>query len=246
MNQELLMIIGILVGAAFLPSLIYLRWIRNAKKVSRPKYNNLSKSFIWGAIFAVIMAVVLSLIFIGAISTPELKREYVFLQDETIFSLIVVCVIAPLVEEFTKMLGVFTVRDYIYDIEDGLIFGAAAGLGFAATENLLYEGTTFFQHGVEAFIVIVIVRSVASTLLHGSASAVAGYGISKKLKRGNSILPYYLLAVIMHGGFNYLASLQLLYGGRLPLLALGFTILIAIIAVQAVRGKIRKLSLWKY
>lgn len=244
-DQEMILTVSVLIGAAFIPSLVYLRWIRNSKRLSRPMYKNLSKSFVWGAIFAVIIAVILSLVFIGAISTPKLQREYVFLQDETIFSLIVVCVIAPIVEEFTKMLGVFTVRDRLYDIEDGLIFGAAAGLGFAATENLLYEGTAYFQNGVKAFIVVVLVRSIASTLLHGSATAVAGYGISKKIKKGSSVLPFYLLAVIMHGGFNYLASIQLLYGGNIPLLALGVTIVFAILAIEAVRGKIRKLSVWR-
>jgi len=36
------------------------------------------------------------------------------------------------------------------EIEDGIVYGAAAGLGFAATENLIYESNAFLTDGAEA------------------------------------------------------------------------------------------------
>ncbi len=243
LNQEVLLTAAILICAAFIPSLVYLRWIRNAELHSKQKWSTLFKLFIWGAIFAVIMAVILSLVFLGAIQSSGLVREYQFLEDRTIMTLIIVCVIAPVVEEFTKVLGVFSAKNSIFSLEDGFVLGAAAGLGFAATENLLYESTALFHEGVQAFVVVVILRSVASTLLHGSASAVAGYGISKGHLTGkHSFIPYYLIAVIMHGSFNYLASAGLIYGGRIPILALIVAVFFSVISITIVRGKITKLN----
>lgn len=234
----------ILIGAAFIPSLIYLVWIRNTEKFGRKSWIKVFTTFSWGAVFAVIMAVILSLIFIGWISLPALQREYSFLKDKTIQTLIIVCVIAPFVEELAKVLGVFTVRGSLSDKESGLVFGAACGLGFAATENLLYEGSTYMAEGFgSAFISIVIVRSIASTLLHGSASAMAGYGITKgKFEGSHSFIPYYLLAVFMHGSFNFLASTQLLFTTQISLLAFILAVIFALFSIRFVRKKIVKLD----
>ncbi len=243
MSQEIIILIVVLLAAAFIPSLIYMVWIRNTEKFGKVSWRNMFKMFIWGAIIAVIMAVLLSLIFIHVLSMDALQREYAILQDPTIMSLIIVCVVAPIVEEFTKVLGLYTVKDSIVELEDGLILGAGSGLGFAATENLLYESNALFVHGVQAFIIVVVLRSIASTLLHGSASAVAGYGVSKGiLNRTFSVVPYYLVAVLMHGSFNYLASVGLLYDGNIPILALIVAIVFSVISFKLVRGKIVELD----
>ncbi len=244
MSQDVIFTISILLGAAFIPSLVYLVWIRNTERYGRKSWYAVFKTFSWGAIFAVIMAIILSLIFVGFISLPELQREYEFLRDDTLQTLIIVCVIAPFVEELTKVLGVFTVKDSLTDMESGLIFGAACGLGFAATENLLYESATYFAEGFgTAFISIVVARSIASTLLHGSASAMAGYGITKaKFQGSHSFFPYYLLAVGMHAAFNFLASVPLLFGEEISLLALILAVFFAWFSIRFVRKKITKLD----
>jgi len=244
MNQELLITLAILITAAFLPSIIYLVWIRNAERYGKKSWLKLAKTFTWGAGLSVIFALILSYIFVGVISTPQLQREYEFLADDTIRPLIIVCVIAPFVEEFTKVLGVFSVKDSLIDLESGLVFGAACGLGFAATENLLYESSTYLAEGFgAAFITIVILRSIASTLLHGSASAMAGYGITRgKFEGKYFFLPYYLLAVAMHGIFNFLASLELLVAGDISLFAVLLAIVFSVFSMKYVYKKIRRLD----
>ncbi len=191
-----------------------------------------------------IFALILSYIFLGVISTPSFQREYEFLADNKVQTLIAVVIVAPFVEELTKAMGVFSVKDSLDNIESGLIFGAACGLGFAATENLLYESSTYFAEGFgTAFISIVLLRSVASTLLHGSASALAGYGITKsKFEGKHSFIPYYLLAVAMHGSFNLLASLELFVAGNISLLAILLAIFFALFISQSIRGKITELG----
>jgi len=241
--QEILVTAAILLGAAFIPSLVYLRWIRNAEIYSKQRWSTLFKLFLWGAVFAVIFAVILSLVFLGAVESAGLVREYQFLEQRTVRTLIIVCVIAPIVEEFTKVMGLFSNKSAIRSIEDGFVLGAAAGLGFAATENLLYESTAYFEEGFQAFVVVVILRSVASTLLHGSASAVAGYGVSKGyLTNSRSFLPYYLLAVLMHGSFNYLASAGMIYGGRIPIIALVLAVFFSVTSITLIRSKISSLD----
>ncbi len=243
MDGNTIILILVLIGAAFIPSLIYMVWVRNTEKYGKVSWTNTAKMFVWGAIIAVIMAVLLSLIFINVLSIDYLQREYEPLQDPTVMTLIIVCVIAPIVEEFTKVVGLLTIKDSIYELEDGLVLGAATGLGFAATENLLYESSALFQQGVQAFIIVVILRSVASTLLHGSASALAGYGVSKSLLTGsNSAVPYYIIAVLMHSSFNYLASTGLIYGGNIPVIALIAALIFSVTAFKLVRIKIKDLD----
>jgi RsiW-degrading membrane proteinase PrsW (M82 family) len=119
------------------------------------------------------------------------------------------------------------------EIEDGLVYGAAVGLGFAATENLLYL-TSALLEGVEVFVTTAVLRSVTSTVLHASATAIAGYGIALALfmrPRGRQVswLPYLGMAMLLHALFNLFASL----GELVPLdpllfaligLALAFTL----------------------
>ncbi len=242
----MILILILLVGSAFIPSLLYLVWVRNTEKFGKMDWSKVFALFIWGAVFAVIMAVILSLIFIGVLSMETLQEEYVFfqrLQDPTVMTLVIVCVIAPLVEEFTKAMGVVSFKNNIFGLEDGLVLGAASGLGFAATENLLYGSSAYFQYGFQTFAVLIVVRSVASTLLHGSASAVAGYGISKGLmSKKHYAVPYYFVAVIMHGAFNYLASVGMLYDGEIPIIALVAAIMFSLISFKLVRGKIKELD----
>jgi len=244
MNQELVITVSILVGSAFIPSLVYLIWIRNAERYGKKSWSDLSRTFLWGAGLSVLFALVLSLIFVGVISAPELQREYEFLEDETVQTLIIVVIIAPFVEEFTKVLGVFSVKGALTDLEAGLVFGAACGLGFAATENLLYESSVYLTEGFgSAFVSIVVLRSIASTLLHGSASAMAGYGVTRaKFEGWYLFLPYYLIAVFMHGAFNFLASLQLVVAGDISLFAVLLAILFSLVSISYVRKKIKKLD----
>ncbi len=246
MDRNTMLILILLLGSAFIPSILYLVWVRNSEKIGKMDWSKVIVLFVWGAVFAVIMAVILSLLFIGVLSLETLQEEYVFLQrlqDPTIRTLFIVCVVAPVVEEFTKVMGVVSFKSSIFELEDGLVLGAASGLGFAATENLLYGSSAYFQYGFQTFAVLIVVRSVASTLLHGSASAVAGYGISKGLmSKKHYAVPYYLVAVVMHGAFNYLASAGMLYDGDIPIIALVAAVMFSLISFKLVRGKIKELD----
>ncbi len=236
----------VLLLVAFVPSLIYLVWIRNTERYSREPYGRLIRIFMYGAIFSVLLAIVLELLLIFLFD-QNIQRIYEFLgEDPHLSTLVLVCVIAPFVEELCKAFGVFRARKLVTELENGIVFGAAAGLGFAATENLLYEASAYFTDGPEAWIATAVVRSLASVLLHATASAVVGLGIAKGVMMRGSWLPYYLVAVIVHGAFNYAASFGTLYEDRLGetghWIGLVAAFAIAIGGISVMRSKIKHLD----
>jgi RsiW-degrading membrane proteinase PrsW (M82 family) len=91
-----------------------------------------------------------------------------------------------------------------------MVYGAAIGLGFAATENLLYGLSAFSAGGILAFFLTVLVRVISATLLHATATGVTGFGVGRAVVTNRALLaalPYYLVAVLMHATYNFMASL---------------------------------------
>ncbi|MEM0449833.1 MAG: PrsW family intramembrane metalloprotease [Methanomassiliicoccales archaeon] len=202
-----------LLAAAFLPPIIYMIVVRNTETCRREPWSALIWTFFYGATVAVILAVILEgiAIFILYNEFSPLATGFWNFEpfDPTLETLIVAVMIAPLVEEVVKATGVPKLR--LLEIEDGLIYGAAAGLGFSATENLLYL-TTALLEGVDVFIATAILRSITSTVLHASATAIAGYGIALTIflrYRGQKVswLPFLGVAILLHALFNFFASL---------------------------------------
>jgi RsiW-degrading membrane proteinase PrsW (M82 family) len=237
MNGSDLLIWIILFAAAFLPPVIYIIWIRNTERYEREPWSRIFGTFIWGAVFGVILGILFSVILISVFDIILEGPIYEAIsEDDYLGTLFLVCVIAPLGEEAAKGLGVFTAGRDLDEVEDGLIYGASVGLGFAATENLLY-GYLALREGTGLFIATMVVRTISSALLHASATSATGYGIGKKkiLGRGNYILPYYFLAVLMHATFNFFASMQ-------SFLSLFLAIAFAIGAIEFTRHKIQQLD----
>jgi len=135
----------ILIVAAFLPPIIYSIWIRNTEKYQRQSWKSIFVCFLWGASIAIIAALILEVL----LSIPLA----VSVGNVSMITFLTVVVIAPVAEEFTKPLALSlkTVKREIKELEDGLIYGAVAGLGFSATENLFY-GYAFFSEGFFVFL----------------------------------------------------------------------------------------------
>lgn len=236
----------ILLIVAFVPSLIYLVWIRNTERLGREPYTRLLRVFAFGAIVSVFIAIVLEVILMEFFY-QNVDRVYELLgENPNIDTIVLACVIAPFVEELTKALGIFRARRFMQEVEDGMIYGAAAGLGFAATENLFYESDAFLTNGAEAAIATAVVRTLSSVLLHTSASAIVGLGLARSAKQARSWVPYYLAAVFMHGLFNLAASSGPIFEGDIGqsayLIGLGAAFIIAMGGIRAVRSKIRLLE----
>lgn len=241
-----LMDILVLLLVAFVPSFVYLVWIRNTERFAREPYGRLIRVFAYGATISVVVAVAGELVLMSLFSS-NVERVYELLgKDPNLATLVLACVIAPLVEELAKSMGVFRVRRRMSEIEDGIVYGAAAGLGFAATENLLYEGNAFMTGGTEAFLATAVVRILSSALLHASASSVFGLGIARNTLQGWGWFRYYLAAAVMHSMFNLFASfgviLQKQLGDTANLIGFVAAFTIAIAGIRLMRAKIRELE----
>ena len=231
---------------AFVPCILYLVWIRNTERFSREPYKRLVSVFLFGAVVSVFIAIVFELVLTIAFN-QNIERVYEYLgENPTIPILILVCVIAPFVEEAAKGLGILRARRRLVELENGIIYGAAVGLGFAATENLLYETAALAEGGAQAFVATAVIRSISSALLHATASSVLGLGLARKTLKMGGWMIYYLGAVAMHSIFNFAASFGVLYeeqfGEIAYMIGLVAALTIVFAGVSLMRGKIRSLD----
>ena len=237
---------------SLVPPILYLNWIRNAE-VCRPE-SMMSVMLVFafsatasiGAAFVIEAGLVSSLDSLGSV----LSRGFWGIRpdDQNLQLFILAVLIAPLVEEFTKSWAVLAVRSRLNEIKDGLVYGAAAGLGFAAVENVLYNGAALIQ-GTEVFLVVAISRALTSTLLHASATAITGYGIarskfSRLTGRPGSWALYYLGAVLLHASFNLFAIMGNFAPdiGFISMIGLILSFLLAWIVFTWIRASIKRLD----
>jgi RsiW-degrading membrane proteinase PrsW (M82 family) len=240
--------------AALVPALLYLSWVRKTERYMTEAWGTLLRSFLYGALFATIVAAVIELILVSvgtAISHAVPGPDFTFLNgNSSLGELFLVLVIAPFVEEALKASGVVSKSSALRMVSDGPVFGASVGLGFGFFETFLYGLTLFLTSGLVAALGLVVVRSLSSVLLHGSSTGMFGYGYasSKLSGRGSGAGLYYLVAVAMHATFNIFASSGVLvqyfglgaYAGYADVVGLVLAILFAFSAIEHVRRLIRE------
>ncbi|MCJ2520070.1 MAG: PrsW family intramembrane metalloprotease [Candidatus Thermoplasmatota archaeon] len=232
-------------------------WFRNTERFQREPWGTVFRVFAWGAVIGVVVAIILSIILeaiFGFILTETgrfLRQFYVKLGeilegDRNLGFLVLVVFVAPIAEELAKGLGILRVRAHINEMEDGIVYGASSGLGFAATENLLYGAVAYVAEGLGASLMIIGMRSFSSVLLHASASSAFGYGVARSRisPQPKSILPFFLLAVFMHGAYNFFASFGELfagmYGEGTALIGFVAAVSIAVLAIGLARSAITR------
>lgn len=192
----------LLVGVALAPPIILAIRLRNAERHRREPWRVLARAFGWGATVAAALAIVLETMLAPVFA----GRTFWFAS----FSVAVVLA-APIIEELAKAIGLRLVDDRDPEPEDGYIYGGAVGLGFAATENVIYVATAFAFAGEEVAIATAFYRGVATVALHGAASAIAGHGIWRARYGGAPAWALWgvLAAIGLHVGYNALAALAL-------------------------------------
>ena len=140
---DLATVLLILLVAAFVPPLLFLGVVRRTERFGQEPLGRVLRTFLWGAVFGVLVAVILSLILIYVFQSVESLNPQLTTNDPRIELVVLALIVAPFTEEFAKGIGVFLARRAIDEPEDGIVYGAASGLGFAATENLLYGLAAF-------------------------------------------------------------------------------------------------------
>ncbi len=225
-----LLLAGGTVLAAVVPAGAYAAWVRGQERYEREPWSQVLKAFAWGGTGGIVLALIFEIL-LGA--RPDAVAQLGI--SSAIFASVLV---APVVEEATKAIGLRWVDDPYVEPEDGLVYGAAAGFGFAATENLAYAAGAYLAEGTSALVMTLLLRTLSSAFLHGTASAIVGYAIWRK-KAGvgdtRGVLTFYLIAVGLHAAFNLGASLNLL-------LTFLVVALLAIYGFNLVRKRIRELD----
>jgi RsiW-degrading membrane proteinase PrsW (M82 family) len=185
------------------PGIFWLWYFYRKDKLEPEPKHLIVRTFLWGMVSAV-PAIILEIPFKGLLLTV---------------------VAAPIIEEYLKY---FVVRRTIYNHAefdepmDGIVYAAAAALGFASAENVLYLFTASaspqnFQvtmgtaSASGAVLTVFVLRALFSVPGHVLFSSLWGYALgrakfSEEESRRKLIVKGLLLAMLMHGLFNYLAS----------------------------------------
>ena len=197
------MLIIISVLSAIIPMILYLILIWKFDKYEREPFGLVLKCYLWGAIGAIFFAILFSEILSESIS--------IFVINKNALNKIVTIYIAPFVEEITKgiFLLILITNKNFDNITDGLVYGAAIGLGFGMTENLFY----FLSYGksMSDLLSLILIRTLFSAVMHcvstGTLGAFLGYAKFNKTIH-KIILPFggLLIAMTIHFLWNLTVS----------------------------------------
>ncbi len=246
MSNDILIWTG-LVAIAVVPNVFYAIYIRNIEKWEKEPWSRIAMAFIWGMVAGVIFTVAFKMYALGNGDLLSVKREYEYMfENQPLLTLFVVAIMFPLMGELVKLLGALPVKSEITEVEDGLIYGAAMGLGFAASANLFYLYVSMTNVGIDAAAPIAM-SSISNTLLHASASGVAGYGISKMIVKRELFAPviFLLAGMFIHSSFNMLSFASVTardnYGTMAYAASLLGVVLISHFVFRAIRARMLKL-----
>ena len=148
------------------------------------------------------------------------------------------------IEEFVKILGVLVIaRHKRHDAEmDGLILGAAAGMGFASLESNGYAFSAFLasKGSLSATVGVMLLRGLLSPVGHGTWTAILISVLfresgSERFRINFKVLGAYLTVVILHG----------LWDGLPGLISAFIHTGIAVFVGQALVGGIGLFILWR-
>lgn len=182
-----------LIFFAYGPALVILWYFYHADRYEPEPRRYVIGTFILGGTLSVGIAYILeSILTVGGMIKPLLPATAFY-----------VALVAGLVEEPSKALAVrWPFRAGQMDgIMDGLVYGAAAGLGFAATENFMY--------GLGWGIGVTLTRAFLTPFAHATWSAIIGVGYGLKAEgKADSLAGFYILAIFLHFLWDYYAFLS--------------------------------------
>lgn len=183
-------------------------------------------TFVWGSVGAVAVAVVAS----AAASTwvtvgVVLVGSSLGLDPEALARIAGPVLVAPLCEEPAKAAFLLLVifNRHFDNMTDGFVYGAAAGLGFAMTENLLYfvsASTNVAEWGQT-----VVIRTLYSALMHATATSIVGASLGfARFRRWPVLVASGVVGLLVAGGvhalWNGLIAFSTLGGGGMFVLDL--------------------------
>lgn len=167
--MELLLVL-LSVGAAGIPMVGLLVVMVLLDRYDREPWWLVGLTFAWGAIGAILFAVIGSTVALVPIE---------IVVSEGAADVAGIVLIAPLIEEPAKalVLPFVALTRHFDNATDGFVYGAAAGLGFGMTENFVYFAGAAFEGDAFSWFILVVVRTLFTALMHACATSIVGAAI---------------------------------------------------------------------
>jgi len=209
----------------FLVPITFVAFFYERRYLSQLSLPTTALSFFYGGVLGVLAASIL---------------EPIFIRQLDIFTTFTV----GFIEEFVKILGVLMIaRRWRHDQEmDGLVLGAAAGMGFAALESSGYAFSAFLlsRGSLTAVVIVTLLRGILSPVGHGTWTAILASVLFRE-SNGNrfhinrKVLGAYFTVSMLHG----------LWDGVPRLIAVLFSSGLDVLVSQLLIGGLGLLILWR-
>jgi len=143
----------------------------------------------------------------GYSESEDVLRVFIDPLPEPVFA---GAVLDAAAEELGKafILLLFVPSRWFRSTVDGVLYGFAAGIGFAVVENFLYFMVAYDAGGTVGWGVSVFTRLAPSTVIHGGATAIVGAFIGAALHERRSLIALaapvlgFVVACLLHGSWN--------------------------------------------
>ena len=126
----------------------------------------------------------------------------------SLFILFVVSFIAPVVEENAKIIFHMLYSENLkrFPIYYWVLLGMFSGLGFALLEDYSYFQVFYLEYSLQESLNLLCMRLLFPVHLLASAIAGLGVGLWYKTKKFKFLVIFMIIAMFIHGSFNFLVS----------------------------------------
>lgn len=229
----------ILIGN-FLVPVVFVTFIYDHQHLSSLSPQSIAQSFILGGVLGVLGASILEPLLVGPLSQPT--------QTLTLSSALLV----GLIEEGSKIAAViFIARRWRHNAEiDGILMGAAVGMGFAALESTGYAFTAFLmsQGAIGASIAETVLRGFLAPFSHGVWTAILAAVLFRAsspthFRLTGGVLLTYLFVSLLHGFWDGLSNVLFFIvppGIRIPAVPVILSIVGLLVLVALYRQAVRQ------
>lgn len=205
---------------AFVPSVAYLSIVLLIDRYDPEPPWVLALAFVWGAVIAVFGSLLIN------DTTAYLAAQA---GGAAVGDFVGAVIAAPFAEEAMKGLGLLIVllalRKEFDGVVDGIVYACVIALGFATVENVLYYGRAVYGGGAGTGVGVFILRGMMSPFAHPLFTSMTGIGlgVAREQKRGALVwlapVAGYMLAVLLHATWNFVATVSAASGTGLFFLA---------------------------
>jgi RsiW-degrading membrane proteinase PrsW (M82 family) len=157
--------------AAAIPTSLYVILVWRMDRYEKEPLALFLAAFIWGAVPAIVSALILELIASAPFSGLA----------ESSLQVLSASLIAPPVEELCKagalLLLFWFIRSEFDGVLDGIVYGSVIGFGFAMTENIVYFIGAWGKGGLVGWANLVWIRGIAFGLNHAMFTSFTGIAL---------------------------------------------------------------------